>query len=48
MTGCRERGCPWRGDPACCPWHSHAAAREADAAWDSDLGALMRQRPGST
>lgn len=37
-TGCRERACPWKGNPTCCLWHSDHAARDDDQAWDSANG----------
>lgn len=37
-SGCRERGCPWKGDPARCPWHSDEATYEDNYAWDVPQG----------
>ncbi|HEY0167010.1 MAG TPA: hypothetical protein VGB75_08215 [Jatrophihabitans sp.] len=34
----RERGCPWKGNPARCPWRSTEATRDDDHAWDAPRG----------
>ena len=35
---CREKGCPWTGDPDHCPWHSADATHDDDHAWDTPGG----------
>lgn len=35
---CMERGCPWRGNPKRCPWHSYPAQQDDNHAWDAANG----------
>lgn len=35
---CREKGCPWKGDPDRCPWHSDDATYDDNRAWDTPGG----------
>ncbi|MCB0908225.1 MAG: hypothetical protein KDB63_14015 [Nocardioidaceae bacterium] len=42
MNRCTEKGCPWRGDPADCPWHSAEAKSLDDYAWDAKTGGYAR------
>ncbi len=46
MKQCVERGCPWRGEPGHCPWHSNNSRRDDDHAWDENNGYARRRGDG--